>query len=124
MMTFRAQHITLVKQPRWLCLLCSALVLSLGRAADSHPTLPQALPAQIGREVAIARNLQNGEEFNVSAAYLLSYGSSLFTANWTIQEGQGRPLLKGTGKPLSDPNSPLVFPRNMNRLSGPDANSC
>jgi len=33
-------------------------------------------------------------------------------------------LSKGTGEPLSDLSDPLVFPRNFNRLSGPDANSC
>ena len=29
-----------------------------------------------------------------------------------------------SGAPLSDPKSPLVFPRNVNRVSGPDSNSC
>lgn len=33
-------------------------------------------------------------------------------------------MTKGTGNPLSDPTSPLEFPRNFNRISGPDANSC
>ncbi len=45
-------------------------------------------------------------------------------ARWTSQEGAGRPLTKGTGNPLSDPLAPLVFPRNFNRISGPDTNSC
>lgn len=79
---------------------------------------------QIGREVAIPRHLQNGEEFTTSLANLLKYGQKLFTANFTIQEGAGRPLTKGTGAMLSDPSDPLVFPRNFNRLSGPEANSC
>jgi hypothetical protein len=43
---------------------------------------------------------------------------------WTSQEGAGRPLSKGTGAPVSDPSDPLVFPRNFNRVSGPDTNSC
>jgi hypothetical protein len=57
---------------------------------------------------------------------LLDYGKQLFTANWTIQDGQGRPFAKGVGTPapLSDSSSPLVFPRNFNRFSTPDANSC
>src|SRR3989442_3533044 len=33
-------------------------------------------------------------------------------------------MTKGTGAALSDPGSPLVFPRNFNRISAPDANSC
>jgi len=55
---------------------------------------------------------------------LVEYGRDLFTASWTIEDGGGRPLTKGNGASLTDPNSPLIFPRNFNRLSAPDANSC
>jgi len=79
---------------------------------------------QIGREVAIPQHLEDGQEFQISLLTLLDFGKRLFTANWTIQEGQGRPMAKGTGNALSDPSSPLVFPRNFNRLSAPEANSC
>ena len=80
----------------------------------------------IGREVAIPQHLRNGQEFEISLSTLLNFGQQLFAANWTIQEGQGRPFAKGVGTPtaLSDPGSPLVFPRNFNRFSAPDANSC
>jgi hypothetical protein len=80
--------------------------------------------SSIGREVAIARHLQDGEEFSVPLRDLLAHGHRLFTAVWTIEEGGGRPLSKGTGAKLSDPTSPLEFPRNFNRISAPDANSC
>lgn len=83
-----------------------------------------AAATQIGREVSIPRHLVNGEEFRMPLQDLLEYGKRLFNANWTIQEGGGRPLVKGTGVPLADPSRPLVFPRNFNRISGPDANSC
>lgn len=79
---------------------------------------------KIGREVAIVRHLQNGEEYEISTRELIAFGKKLFNAMWTSQEGVGRPLTKGTGNPLSDSSSPLVFPRNFNRLSGPDTNSC
>ena len=79
---------------------------------------------QIGVEVAVDRHLQDDEEFATSVAELLLHGERLFTANWTWQEGGGRPLSKGTGGPLADPTDPLVFPRNFNRVSAPDANSC
>jgi Di-haem oxidoreductase, putative peroxidase len=78
----------------------------------------------IGRELAVPRHLQDGEEFALSARALVEHGRRLFTAVWTIQEGGGRPLTKGTGDPLDDATSPLVFPRNFNRISAPDANSC
>jgi cytochrome c peroxidase len=90
----------------------------LGMAAESTGG------SGIGREVAIARHLQDGEEFQLSLRALLVYGKQLFTANWTVQEGGSRPLTKGTGAPLSDPSAPLLFPRNFNRVSAPDANSC
>src|SRR6266851_4485158 len=82
--------------------------------------------SQIGREIAISRHLQDGEEFQITIPQLIAFGERLFTAKWTSQEGQGRPKTKGTaaGPLLSDPTEPLVFPRNFNRISGPDSNSC
>src|SRR5215469_4633463 len=79
---------------------------------------------KIGREVAVPVHLQDGDEFQMTPSQLASFGKTLFTAMWTSQEGAGRPITKGTGNPLSDPTSPLVFPHNFNRISGPDTNSC
>jgi hypothetical protein len=80
----------------------------------------------IGKEIAIPRHLQDGEEYELSIPKLIKFGEKLFTAQWTVQEGQGRPHVKGTaaGPPLSDPSEPLIFPRSFNRISGPDSNSC
>ena len=80
--------------------------------------------AEIGREVSVERPMQDGEEFEVSIQELLRHGGVLFDAKFTPQEGGGRPLTKGTGGALADPDSPLVFPRNFNRVSAPDANAC
>jgi hypothetical protein len=82
--------------------------------------------SQIGKEVAVPHHLQDGEEYQVTIPQLIAFGEKLFAAKWTIQEGQGRPNTKGAGPapPLSNPSEPLVFPRNFNRVSGPDANSC
>jgi hypothetical protein len=85
---------------------------------------PLSASAEIGREVSIPDHLQDGEEYAVPLSELLLHGENLFNANWTSQEGGGRPLTKGTGMPLSDLDNPLVFPRNFNRVSAPDANSC
>jgi len=79
---------------------------------------------RLGREVAIPRHLADGEEFTTPLEQLLRYGQQLFTAQFTVQEGAGRPLSKGTGAPLSDPTSALTFPRNFDRLSSPEANAC
>ena len=79
---------------------------------------------QLGSEVAIPVHLQDGEEFTTPIEQLIRYGARLFSAKFTVQEGAGRPQSKGTGAPISDPSSPLVFPRNFDRLSSPDANSC
>lgn len=84
----------------------------------------QPSPKRIGREVAVPRHLEDDEEFVLPLADLLAHGQSLFTANWTEQEGGGRPLTKGTGKQITDPDSPLTGKRAFNRISAPDANSC
>lgn len=107
-------------RPRTLLAVASGLAAALTTAALWGETAA----AQIGREVAIVRHLANGEEFNMPLPQLLEYGKRLFNANWTSQEGAGRPLAKGTGRELANPKQPLVFPRNFNRVSGPDANSC
>ena len=84
----------------------------------------QSPSSQVGRGVAIPVHLQDGEEFNLPVRPLIQFGAKLFNAKFTAQEGAGRPLSKGTGDPLSDLSSPLVFPRNFDRISSPDSNSC
>lgn len=93
-------------------------------AVASYGTLWAFDDSQIGREVSIPTHLSDGDEYQRSIKDLIDFGRKLFTARWTSQEGAGRPLTKGTGDPLSDPQSPLVFPQNFNRISGPDTNSC
>jgi Di-haem oxidoreductase, putative peroxidase len=84
----------------------------------------QSPSSQVGREVAIPIHLQDGEEFTTPLHKLIQFGAQLFNAKFTIQEGAGRPFSKGTGALISDQSSPLRFPRNFDRLSSPDANSC
>lgn len=86
--------------------------------------LPAGADRKIGEEVSVPRHLVDGQEFALPPPALVRHGRTLFAAVWTGQEGGGRPLTKGTGAPLSDSSSPLVFPRNFNRISAPDANSC
>jgi len=44
-------------------------------------------------------------------------------ANWTIEDGAGRPLTKGTGKALSDLSQPLIgaraFTASRRRMATP-----
>jgi hypothetical protein len=101
---------------RWLVFLTPFLVAVV--AWGQNPDSP------VGREVAIPVHLQDGEEFNTPVTQLIRYGAQLFNAKFTIQEGAGRPRSKGTGAPISDPSSPLVFPRNFDRVSSPEANAC
>ena len=100
------------------------IVVALTLVSAGLMALKAGLFAQIGVEKSIPIHLQDGEEFTITIPQLISFGQQLFTAMWTDQEGQGRPLTKGTGKPLSDPTDPLVFPRNFNRISAPETNSC
>jgi len=87
--------------------------------ADAPPNDPP-----LGREVSVTKRLLDGEQFTTPLPVLLGIGENLFKANWTTQEGGGRPLTKGNGNPLADLTKPLVFPHNFNRVSAPDANSC
>jgi len=84
----------------------------------------QSPSSQVGREVAIPAHLQDGDEFTIPTVQLIEFGAKLFSAKFTVQEGAGRPKSKGTGAPISDPSAPLVFPRNFDRISSPDANAC
>jgi len=84
----------------------------------------QTRPSSIGREVSVPTHLKDGQEFSIPLETLLKEGKLLFNAIWTEQEGGGRPLTKGTGRPLADPSRPLTGSRAFNRVSGPDANSC
>ena len=104
--------------------IASCVLTLLGMHVLTLTVLGQGPESQIGREVAIPKHLQDGEEFTTPLRKLIDFGSQLFTAKFTIQEGAGRPLTKGTGASLSDPATPLVFPRNFDRLSSPDANAC
>ena len=104
-----------MRNRRWI-----AAVVTLMLAA----VVTLASQTGIGREVSVPFHLQDGEEFTVGLHELLAHGQQLFMAVWTVQEGGGRPLTKGTGAPLSSSSDPLIFPRGFNRISAPDANSC
>ncbi len=101
------------------------LVVGLLLPASVLAGPPQASSrGRLGREVSLPDHLRDDEEFEVPVPALVEHGKRIFNAAWTAQEGGGRPLTKGTGKALADPNAPLVGARQFNRLSGPDANSC
>src|SRR5215813_7201917 len=102
---------------------CQWLVV-LSAFASVSGALAQTPNSQLGSEVAIPRHLQDGEEFTTPVGRLIQYGSQLFSAKFTSQEGAGRPMSEGTGAALADPTSPLLFPRNFDRISGPEANAC
>ncbi len=103
-----------------------ASTLSLALAIFFTPKLlvSETEEVKIGQEISAKRHLNDGEAPNMPLPELLKHGHDLFNSMWTIQEGAGRPQSKGTGLPLSDPERPLTFPRNFNRISGPDSNSC
>ena len=88
------------------------LRLGVGLAGASLGLLTSPCFAQgIGEEKAVHRHLNDGEEFQISITELNAIGSEQFQANWTIQEGGGRPLTKGNGNPLQDPTSPVTGSR-------------
>ncbi len=105
-------------------LLMGLTLLSLALELHAQQGARSLAPASsIGREITVT-HLRDSDEFDKSLSELNLYGKRLFNANWTEQEGGGRPLTKGTGRLLSDPSLPLTGSRAFNRISAPDANSC
>ena len=78
----------------------------------------------IGQETSSYERLEDGQEFAIPLKELLKRGKNLIQAQFTPIEGAGRPLSTGGGKPIADPTPPLVFPRQFNRVSARDANTC
>lgn len=94
-------------------------LLAATSGAQQSPT-----PPRVGQEKAIPQHLRDGDEFATPVLDLIRYGQRLFAANWTEQDGAGRPEATGAGRPLADRSQPLTGLRAFNRISGPDANSC
>ncbi len=92
-------------------------------AAFAPPASPQT-PELIGREVSGYERLSDGREQEIPLAELLDRGRLAFEANWTPQEGGGRPLTNGAGGNLANPSRRLEFPFNFNRVSAMDSNGC
>ena len=107
-----------------MCFVVNRLALGQQPSVQSRNEAGQTEQVSVGREVSVPNHLQDGQEFSIPLKALLSHGRLLFNANWTEQEGGGRPLTKGTGRPISDPSRPLKGVRGFNRVSAPDANSC
>jgi len=82
----------------------------------------RAREGAVGNEAAIAVHLDQAaiEQGHVSPAALFAFGRRLFDADFTTVDGAGRPTSTGTGQP----RTARTAPENMNRISGPDANSC
>jgi hypothetical protein len=114
----------MAKRTHSLWISAAAVVIGIICAPGAVHSLRTDEQRHFGDERAVQVHLQDGEEFRTSVIDLITYGKRLFTAMWTVQDGAGRPLTKGTGAPLSDLSAPLTFPRNFNRLSGPDTNGC
>ena len=104
--------------------LVATQVVSSQQSVQTQSNRSAPSQSSIGREVSVPTHLKDGEEFSISLEALVRHGKLLFNAMWTEQEGGGRPLTKGTGRPLADPSRPLTGNRSFNRISGPDANSC
>lgn len=92
-------------------------------AASSGAVQQKESRLDIGRENAALKDKSDAEAVT-SLSSLFAYGRRVFQSNFTEDDGAGRPLTKGTGRPLTDPSHPLSGSRAWNRFSGPDANSC
>lgn len=125
-LTHRIKNIFIGKRTVWSLGIavsgCALVATAMAYGPDNSSTKTSV--ADIGKEVAVPHHLQDGDEYSLPLHSLVQYGKFLFEAQWTIEEGAGRPLTKGSGNPLTDPTSPLVFPRDHNRISAPDSGGC
>lgn len=100
------------------------ILAALASLLASSAAVQAQTPELIGVETSGYEPIPDGDEFDMPVDELLRRGEKTFSAIWTVQEGGGRPMTTGTGSPLADPSSPLVFPRNFNRVSAMDSNGC
>src|SRR4051794_13311548 len=84
-------------------LLAATVVSPAGhRAAIAAQVISRDTDAiRVGDERSIVKHMQDGTEFATDTAALLEHGRRLFAANWTAEDGGGRPSTKGTGRPLA-----------------------
>lgn len=106
------QTLTSVRFTAAACLACMPVLLT-------SPAF-----AEVGQERSTYQRLEEGEERMIGLHELIRRGEAAFAAEWIPLEGGGRPFSKGAGAPLTDGTAPLHFPRNFNRVSAMDANSC
>ena len=102
----------------------SAPVLAISLLCLSVTLMLSAEDSTLGQESAMQAHLKDGREDLLPLRGIFFIGRTVFSANWTLEDGAGRPLTKGTGRPLTDASRPLTGLRAWNRFSGPDANSC
>lgn len=104
-----------------MALFCAVLQVTAAVREQAVAPEPRSR-APIGREVAVPTHLRDGEEFSLPLRALLAHGQLLFDARWTEQEGAGRPLTKGTGRPLADPSQ--AVDRHARGTAGLAARCC
>lgn len=72
----------------------------------SYPTMianPPQPVAGLGRELAVPHHLQDGDEYALPLADLLTHGQRLFVAAWTTQDGGGHAPATAAQQPTEQP---------------------
>ncbi len=98
--------------------------LGTGLMITAAALCAQTTVSNLGEERSLVWHLSDSDAHSRPLGEFLAHGERLFAAKWTEQDGGGRPLSKGTGRPLADLTQPLTGARGFNRVSAPDANSC
>ena len=118
-----------VRKNRFLVLPLVGLVLSVSACNKSSATaanvVPPATPApgtQVGEQPRVQTHLDQADLAmgSLTEIELIDAGRRLFITSFSSLDGAGRPGTNGAGAP----RPPVSVPNNVNRISGPDSNSC
>lgn len=100
------------------------LSISFFAVVVAHFVIASAHP--IGQEHALPRHLADGEEFTLSPYVLIDWGSRMFQANWTIQDGAGGGRATASRVRMQIPVWVVIMPRTAfpeARVTSPQASS-
>ena len=106
----------------WLVVALLSAVLALACGGDGADGEPATLTIGDSPALKIHTSQSEAERGELTLEEVVDRGQTMFTTSFNTLDGAGRPETTDTSSSNFRPRQ--EFPRNFNRISGPDANSC